>query len=88
MIISVSFALTNISALFSQFGHAFLPTFFFFHNLFIFGCFIAAGSLSQVTVSRGYSSWQCKDLLRWLLLVQSIGSRCIGLVAPLYVESS
>ena len=41
--------------------------------------FVAACRLSLVAVSRGYSSLQCTGVsLRWLLLLQSTGSRCAG----------
>ena len=36
---------------------------------------------SLVAASRGYSSLRYTDLLRWPLLLQSTGSRCVGLVA-------
>ena len=40
---------------------------------------IAAGGLSLVAASRGYSSLQCAGFsLRWLLLLQSMGSRHTG----------
>ena len=41
--------------------------------------FVAACGLSLVAVSRGYSSLQCAGFsLRWLLLLRSTGSRCMG----------
>ena len=41
--------------------------------------FVAACRLSLVAVSRGYSSLQCTGFsLQWLLLLQSMGSRCVG----------
>ena len=41
--------------------------------------FIAARGLSLVVVSGGYSSLRCVGFaLRWLLLLQSTGSRCAG----------
>ena len=41
--------------------------------------FIAARGLSLVAASRGYSSLQCVGFsLRWLLLLQSMGSRHVG----------
>ena len=61
-----------------------LPWFFFYINLFvlIFGCVgssLLRTGFSLVAESRGYSSLQCAGLsLRWLLLLQSTGSRCLG----------
>ena len=50
--------------------------FFFFWLLWVF---IAARGLSLVAASRGYSSLQCVGFsLRWLLLLQSMGSRLTG----------
>ena len=60
-------------------------SFFFLKNLFIyliFACvfFVAACRFSLVVVSRGYSLLQCTGFsLRWLLLLQSMGSRHTGL---------
>ena len=58
------------------------PQFLFFNNLFIFGCvgsFVAARRLSIVVASGGYSSLRCVGFsLRWLLLLQSMGSRRVG----------
>ena len=55
---------------------------FFILFYFIFGC---AGSsllrarLSLVAASRGYSSLPCTGFsLKWLLLLRSSGSRCVG----------
>ena len=60
-------------------------TFFFFFLIylfiFIFGCVgsLLLHGLSLVTVSRGYSSLRCVGFsLRWLLLLQSTGSRHVG----------
>ena len=60
--------------------HFFLKIYLFY--LFIFGC---VGSLllrvgfSLVAVSRGYSLFRCVGFsLRWLLLLQSTGSRRVG----------
>ena len=58
----------------------------FFFNLFYFiYLFLAAlvlrccAQLSLVAASRGYSLLQCAGLpLRWLLLLQSMGSRHMG----------
>ena len=52
----------------------------FILNLFIYfwlhWAFIAVHGLSLVAVSRGYSLLRCAGFsLRWLLLLQSIGSR-------------
>ena len=55
---------------------------FFFSCIFYFWLhwvFVAARGLSLVAVSRGYSSLPCMDfLLRWLLLLQRMGSRSAG----------
>ena len=41
--------------------------------------FVAARGLSLVGASGGYSSLQCVGFsLRWLLLLQSMSSRCVG----------
>ena len=41
--------------------------------------FITVHRLSLAVVSRGYSSLQClRFSLPWLLLLQSLGSRCVG----------
>ena len=59
---------------------------FFKINLFIFNfwlcwVFVAALRLSIVAASRGYSLLQCAGFsLRWLLLLQSTGSRRLGSV--------
>ena len=57
--------------------------FIYFLNLFIYfwlcWVFIAVRGLSLVAVSRGYSSLWCAGFsLRWLLLLQSTGSRRMG----------
>ena len=57
--------------------------FFFYLILFIYSwlrwVFVAARGLSLVAVSGGYSSLQCAGFsLRWLLLLQSTGSRLAG----------
>ena len=59
-----------------------LPFFFFLINLFIYfwlcWVFVACG-LSLVAVSGGYPLLRCAGFsLRWLLLLQSTGSRCTG----------
>ena len=63
------------------------PFCFFFkiNFMYLFICFwlhwvfVAACGFSLVAVSRGYSSLQCVGLsLRWLLLLQSTGSRRAG----------
>ena len=60
---------------------AFLKTIYIFY-LFYFWLhwvFVAACGLSLVVASRGYSSLQSTGFsLRWLLLLQSTGSRCVG----------
>ena len=41
--------------------------------------FVAVRRLSLVAVSGGYSSLRCTGFsLQWLLLLQSMGSRCVG----------
>ena len=61
--------------------------FLIFKNLFILFIFGCIGSslmrwLSLVAASRGYSLLLCAGFsLRWLLLLQSTGSRCANLVA-------
>ena len=40
--------------------------------------FVAVHGLSLVAASGGYSSLWCAGLLRWLLLLLSTGSRCMG----------
>ena len=60
--------------------------FLFLINLFILfiyfwlcWVFVAAHGLSLVVASGGYSSLRCAGFsLRWLLLLQSTGSRCAG----------
>ena len=56
---------------------------FFFFNLFIYfwlhWVFVTVRRLSLVVVSGGYSLLRCMGFsLRWLLLLQSMGSRCAG----------
>ena len=55
---------------------------FFFLNLFIFGCpgsSLPRAGFSLVAASWGYSSLQCVGFsLRWLLLLRSTGSRRAG----------
>ena len=61
-------------------------SFFFFlraPDLFIYfwlrWVFVAVRRLSLVAVSGGYSSLRCAGFsLRWLLLLRSTGSRCMG----------
>ena len=63
----------------------YLRVVFFFFNLFnfffffLFGCVgsLLLRGLSLVAASRGYCSLLCSSL-RWLLLLQSTGSRCVG----------
>ena len=81
--------------------------FYKFMNLFIFGCIgssLPHAGFSLVAASGGYSSLWCAGFsLQWLLLLWSIGSRCMGfsscgtraqqlwcmgLVAPRHVGSS
>ena len=52
---------------------------FCFVLLAVFWVFVAACGLSLVGPSGVYSSLQCVGFsLRWLLLLQSMGSRCVG----------
>ena len=58
-------------------------SFFFLKNKFIYfwlrWVFVAAHGLSLVVASGGYSSLRCVGFsLRWLLLLRSTGSRCVG----------
>ena len=67
-----------------------LFNYLFIHS-FIFGCVGSSllRGLSLVAASGGYSSLQYTGFsLQWLLLLQSTGSRCVGLVAPWHVGSS
>ena len=59
--------------------------FFFFFKFYLFiyfwlrGVFVAARELSLVVASGGYSLLQCTGFsLQWLLLLWSMGSRCVG----------
>ena len=53
--------------------------FFFLIYFWVHWVFVAAHGLSLVAASGGYSSLQCAGfLLRWLLLLQSMGSRHTG----------
>ena len=52
-----------------------------FFKIYFWLCwvFVAVHGLSLVAASRGYSSLRCAGFsLRWLLLLQSMGSRCTG----------
>ena len=52
-------------------------TFFFF--FWLCWVFLAVHELSLVVASRGYTSLRCMGFsLQWLLLLQSMGSRCAG----------
>ena len=71
-------------------GEALIPldeclVFFLIHFIYLFiyfwlwWVFVAARGLSLVAASGGYSSWRYTGFsLRWLLLLQSTGSRCAG----------
>ena len=51
--------------------------------------FVAVCGLSLVAMRGGYSSLWCAVFsLWWLLLLQSMGSSCVGLVAPRHMGSS
>ena len=53
--------------------------FLFFIYFWLCWVFLAAHGLSLVAASRGYSSLRSMGFsLRWLLLLQSTGSRCVG----------
>ena len=53
--------------------------FFFFFNFLLHWVFIAVHGLSLVVAGEGYSSLRCVGFsVRWLLLLQSTGSRHIG----------
>ena len=53
--------------------------FIYFIYFWLHWVFVAARGLSLVAASRGYSSLQCVGFsLRWLLLLQSTGSRRTG----------
>ena len=59
------------------------PLFFFLRFNFIYfwlrWVFVAARGLSLVAASGGYSSLRCAGFsLLWLLLLRSMGSRCVG----------
>ena len=59
----------------------FIKIHLFFKFIYFWLCwvFVAVRGLSLVVVSRGYSSLQCRGFsLRWLLLLRSTGSRCVG----------
>ena len=63
------------------FGNSFVVNFLVFLAALGLRCwvFVAVHGLSLVAVSGGYSSLQCMGLsLRWLLLLQSRGSRHTG----------
>ena len=55
------------------------PIFFLFFFFWLRWVFVAACRLSLVATGRGYSSlWYTSFSLWWLLLLQSMGSRCVG----------
>ena len=57
----------------------FLNKFIYFIYFWLHWVFVAARELSVVAVSWGYSSLRCAGFsLRWLLLLQSMGSRRAG----------
>ena len=65
--------------LFRSSAHFFKINLFLFIYFWLCWVFVAARGLSLVAVSRGYSSLQCAGFsLRWLLLLQSAGSRHAG----------
>ena len=67
----------------------FLNKFIYLFKFWLCWVFVAARGLSLVVASGGYSSLWCTGFSsQWLLLLQSTGSRCVGLVAPRHVGSS
>ena len=56
----------------------FLNLFILFIYVWLCWVFVAACGLSLVAASGGYSLFRCTGLLRWLLLLQSTGSRHAG----------
>ena len=72
--------LSSISTILSFFLLFFWPGYFIFLVYFwLRWVFVAACRFSLVAASRGYSSLRCTSFsLRWLLLLQSSGSRCAG----------
>ena len=60
-------------------GHDDFLFFFFLIYFWLCWVFVAARGLSLVVASGGYSSLRCAGFsLRWLLLLRSTGSRCVG----------
>ena len=60
----------------------FVFCFFVFIYFWLSWVFIAAHGLSLVEASGGYSSLRCTGFsLRWLLLLQSTGSRHVGFIS-------
>ena len=56
-----------------------LATLFLFFNFWLCWVFVAGCGLPLVAASGGYSSLGCAGLLRWFLLLQSLGSRRTGI---------
>ena len=68
--------MSNLSIFFCKFIYLFIYLFIFWLRW----VFVVVHGLSLVAVSRGHSSLLCAGLsLWWLLLLQSMGSRCTGL---------
>ena len=60
--------------------------FIYFIYFWLHWVFVAARGLSLVAVSRGHSSSRCTgSSLRWLLLLQGMGSRCASSVVVAHV---
>ena len=63
----------------SQLIYLFLKKFILFIYFWLHWVFIAARGLSLVAADGGYPSLRCVGFsLRWLLLLRSMGSRCMG----------
>ena len=68
--------ITQKKIFFIDFIYSFIYLFYYFWPCWVF---VAARGLSLVAVSGGYSSLRCAGFsLRWLLLLQSTGSRRTG----------
>ena len=66
----------GVEAICNFFFFFFLINFFFF---WLHWVFVAAHGLSLAVASRGYFSLRCAGFsLQWLLLLQNMGSRCMG----------
>ena len=62
-----------------DFIYLFIFNLFYFIYFWLCWVFVAVRGLSLVAASGGYSSLWCSGFsLRWLLLLRSTGSRCVG----------